>query len=72
MLFLKPDKYTNSSFISAIQFEMPSKKDDQVIMLFTSLRLKCDVVASDMPVVREFLVCFLRMFVTCHQSEKLR
>lgn len=35
------------------------------------IRVECDVVASNMHVVREFLMCFLKTFGTCLQSEKL-
>lgn len=72
MLFLKPEKHTYLSFISVRQVEISSRQGDQVLILFASLSVECDVMASDMHVVLKFFMCFLRTFATCLRSEKLR
>lgn len=54
------------------QVEISSREDYQVNVMFTFLRVECDVVASDMHVVCEFLMCFPRTFTTYLRSENLR
>lgn len=50
---------------------MSMRENDQVLVMFTSLRVENDVRASEMSVVCEFPDIFLNIFVTCRQSETL-
>lgn len=54
MLFLGPEVSTNLRFMSAGQVKMSLIEDDQVLVMFASLRVKCNVVANDIPVMCEF------------------
>lgn len=54
MFFPKPEESADSTFMSASQVEMSLREDDQVLVMFVSLRVNDDVVASDMHVVCEF------------------
>lgn len=60
MLFLESEKNTDSSFIYVGQVEMSSRKDDQMLVMFASLRVEYDVAASDVSVVCEFPDMFPR------------
>lgn len=42
------------------QVEISSREDDQIIMMFASLRVRYDIMASGMPEVCEFLMYFPR------------
>lgn len=54
MLFPEPKESANLIFMSADQVEMSLREDDQVLVMFASLRVESDVVASDIPMVCEF------------------
>lgn len=71
MLFPEPEKRADSGFLSTSEVEMSLRENDQVLVMFSSLRVESDVGASCMPVVCKFLDIFLWMFVTCRRSEKL-
>lgn len=58
ILFLEPQKNTNSGFLFASEVKMSSREEDQMLVMFTSLRVECDVVASDMLVMCEFPYVF--------------
>ncbi|XP_050920002.1 uncharacterized protein LOC127137594 [Lathyrus oleraceus] len=54
VLFPELEDSMDSRFVSASQVEMSLREDDQVLVMFASLRVESDVVASDMHVVCEF------------------
>lgn len=54
VLFLESEKSRDSRFMSADQVEMSLWRDDQILVIFASLRVEGDVVASDMSVGCEF------------------
>lgn len=58
MLFSKLEENTDSRFLFVGQVEMTLRENDQVLMMFESLRVEKDMTASDMPVVCEFLDVF--------------
>lgn len=43
--------------------EISLRENDQVLMMFASLKMENDVATSDMPVVCEFLMFFLKIIV---------
>lgn len=59
MLFLEPEESNDSRFMFVGQVKMSFGEDDQVLMMSGSLRVRRDVVASDMLVVCGFPVIFL-------------
>lgn len=59
---------TNSRFMYVGQVKMSLREHDQVLVIFASLRMESDVVASDIHVECEFLDGFLRIFVTYRRS----
>lgn len=71
LLFLEPKENANSRFMSVGQVKVSLRVDDQVLVMFASLRVDSYDVVSDMPAVWEFSDVFLRIFVTCRWSEKL-
>lgn len=60
ILFLELEESTNLSFMSSGQVEMSLREDDQLLVMFASLIVEYDVVASDMLVVCEFPNMFLK------------
>ena len=51
LLFFEPEESTNLRFMSAYQVNMFFREDDQVLVMFASLRMENDVVASEVLVV---------------------
>lgn len=51
--FLNPES-TYSRFMFVGQVEMPLREDDQVLVMFASVRVERDVMANDMSIVCEF------------------
>lgn len=58
MLFPEPEESTNSRFMSAGQVKMSLRDNDQVLVVFASLRVENDVAACDMAMVCEFFDVF--------------
>lgn len=54
LLFPKPEESRSSRFMSMVQVDMSLRVNGQVLMMFAYLRVKNDVVASDIQVVCEF------------------
>lgn len=50
----KHEESTNSRFMSSGQVEMSLRENDQIFVMFTSLRVESDVIASVMPLIYEF------------------
>ncbi|XP_050909920.1 uncharacterized protein LOC127123768 [Lathyrus oleraceus] len=59
MLILEPGDSTYSIFIASNQVEMCLKWDDQMLMMFDSLRVESETVSVELHVVREFPDVFL-------------
>lgn len=58
VLFLKLKENLDSGFLSAGQVKWSLRENEQVLVLFTSLRMENNVAASDISVVCEFLDVF--------------
>lgn len=71
MLFLEPDKSKDLRLMSTGQVEMFFRENEQVLVVFASLRVENDVAASDILVVCEVLNTFMKIFVTCLRNVKL-
>lgn len=63
MLFSEPKENTDSRFMYAGQVGISLRNNDRVLVMFASLRVENDVAASDMSVVCEFLMLFLKIIV---------
>ena len=55
----KPEESTNSRFIPFNQIKMCLKQDDQVLVMFASLRGESEAIDVDLPVLCEFPNVFL-------------
>lgn len=54
MLYPKPKESRDSRFMFIGQVEMSLREDDQVLVMFASLRLESEVVMVDLPIMCEF------------------
>lgn len=58
VLFPKPEESTYSRFMSVNQVEMPLREEDQMLVIFSSLRAEGEAIFVDIPMVCEFLDVF--------------
>lgn len=68
VLFPEPEDNTDSRFQSVSQVGMSWRENDQVLLMFASQRVDSNVTASDIPVVCNFLMSFLKISANASRS----